>query len=94
MALKFGEHTLGHKNSRQSSLLTSQDEVLLAQRLCQWLTLIKDIMVKSEHTYLLNVHFCLLKLFPVINMTLESDFFGMEVGVIENGTRKTNREYR
>ena len=51
-------------------------------------------MVKSEHTYLLNVHFCLLKLFPVINMTLESDFFGMEVGVIENGTRKTNREYR
>ena len=24
-------------------------------------------MVKREHTYLLNVHFCLLKLFPVIN---------------------------
>ena len=50
-------------------------------------------MVKREHTYLLNVHFCLLKLFPVIHMMLESDFSGVEVGEVENGTGKTHREH-
>lgn len=35
--------------------------------------------------YLLSVHLCLLKPFPVMNMTLESDFLGVTMRGVENG---------